>query len=95
MSGKLEDLAESYIEKKVIAFSKRRGYLYRKMQYIGRRKAADRFFFGQGGRLIMVEFKKWGEKPDEGQAREIARLRALGFEVHVIDNIADGMMLFA
>lgn len=88
------DALESHIEKKVVAHAKKRGFLVRKMQYIGRRKAADRFFFGPEGRLIIVEFKRFGKEPDEGQMREINRLRDLGFEVHVIDNVADGLLLF-
>lgn len=90
----IRDESEFYIERKVVSFAEKQGYLVRKMQYIGRRKAADRYFFGANGRLVMIEFKKTGEEPDEGQWREINRLRERGFEVYVIDNIADGIAIF-
>lgn len=85
---------ESYIEKQVIKAAESAGFMQRKVQYINRRGAPDRWLFGPGGRLIIIEFKKEGEKPEPHQEREIARLRNLGFEVHVIDNIADGRALF-
>ena len=85
---------ESYIEKHVVKAAEAAGFMQRKISYVNRRGAPDRFFFGPGGRLILVEFKKGGEKPEPHQEREIARLRNLGFEVHVIDNVADGRALF-
>lgn len=85
---------ESYIEKQVIRAAEAAGFMQRKVSYINRRGAPDRWLFGPGGRLIIIEFKREGEKPDPHQDREIKRLRDLGFEVHVIDNVADGRALF-
>lgn len=85
---------ESYIERTVVKAAEAAGFIQRKVGYINRHGAPDRFFFGPGGRLIMIEFKKEGEKPKPHQEREIKRLRDLGFEVHVIDNVADGRALF-
>ena len=85
---------ESYIEKQVIKAAEAAGFIQRKVSYINRRGAPDRWLFGPGGRLIIIEFKAEGKKPDLHQEREISRLRALGFEVHVIDNVADGRALF-
>jgi hypothetical protein len=42
-----------------------------------------------GGRVVFIEFKAPGKKPTPLQAAWHARLRALGFEVHVIDNVSD------
>lgn len=85
---------ESYIEKQVIKAAEVAGFIQRKVAYVNRAGAPDRWLFGPGGRLIIVEFKRPGEKPKPHQEREIKRLRDLGFEVHVIDNVADGMALF-
>lgn len=86
---------ESYIERKVVAAAEAAGFMQRKVVYMNRAGSPDRWFFGPGARLIIIEFKKEGEKPEPHQEREIARLRNLGFEVHVIDNVADGKALFA
>ncbi len=85
---------ESYIEKKVIAAAEAAGFMQRKVKYINRNGAPDRWFFGPGGQLIIIEFKKAGEKPDLHQEREIKRLRDRGFKVYVIDNVEDGKALF-
>lgn len=95
MSSKKTDLAEiSGVEEPVIEFAKRHGWLERKMKYVNRRNCPDRWFF-KAGRLVIVEFKKPGEKPSIGQKREHARLRRQGFEVHVIDKAEDGYALLA
>ncbi len=44
---------------------------------------------------FVVEFKKPGEKPTALQRRRIRRLRALGVEVHVIDDVATFSSLVA
>jgi len=85
---------ESYIEKKVIAAAEAAGFMQRKVKYINRNGAPDRWFFGPTGQLIIIEFKKAGEKPDPHQEREIKRLRDRGFKVYVIDNVEDGKALF-
>ena len=85
---------ESYIEKQVVKAAEAAGFIQRKVTYQHRAGAPDRWFFGDGGRLIIIEFKKPGEKPEPHQEREIKRLRDRGFDVHVIDNVADGRALF-
>lgn len=85
---------ESHIERTVCEFAKSRGWMVRKVSYIGRRGAPDRWFFGPNAQLKIIEFKKEGKPPKPHQEREIARLRDLGFDVHVIDNITDGKALF-
>lgn len=87
-------MREIGIEIEVVSYAESQGWMVRKVAYLGRRGAPDRWFFAPGGRLVMVEFKRPGEEPDLIQAREIARLIALGFEVHVIDDIESGKELF-
>lgn len=85
---------ESYIEDRVTKAATSAGFLQRKVCYINRRGAPDRWYFGPGGKLIIIEFKRPGEVPDLHQKREIDRLRNLGFDVHVIDDVAKGKALF-
>lgn len=75
------------------------GWLRRKVKWIGRRNAPDDIFgrafvepckhCGAHGRVLLIEFKRPGKKPNITQRREIARLREAGFEVHVVDNVLD------
>jgi hypothetical protein len=62
---------------------------------LGRKGAPDRWFFAPGGRLLIVEFKApGGGVLSFHQNKAIRWLRAFGFEVHVIDDIDEGMALF-
>ena len=45
---------ESYIEKKVIAAAEAAGFMQRKVKYINRNGAPDRWFFGPAGQLIII-----------------------------------------
>ena len=86
------DPLESYIEKKVCAHATKTGWLVRKLEWVGRHGAPDRFF-AKGGRIVLIEFKRRGKKPTEHQSKEIDRLREVGVEVHVADNIEDGIAI--
>lgn len=73
--------------------------IIRKLKWIGRRNAMDRFFArayrkpcrecGARGRVVLIEFKRKGKKPNITQEREIARFRDAGVEVYVVDDLAD------
>lgn len=80
---------ESYIERKVVEYSKKLGWFVRKLQWVGRHGAPDRLFI-KDGRVVFIEFKAKGKKPTENQKREIERLREQGMEVYVIDDIEEG-----
>jgi len=62
---------------------KKRGWINRKMAYIGRRGCADRYFF-KDGKVLMVELKTPTGTTSKLQTREHAKLFAAGFYVHVI-----------
>lgn len=51
----------------------------------GRANVPDRVVLFNTGWVDFVELKRPGAKPRPGQRREHARLRALGFDVFVID----------
>ena len=76
---------EASVEDDVVAWAENRGWLVRKMQYVGRRGCPDRFFF-RNGNLVIIEFKRPGRKgPDPQQAREHKRYAEAGWKVHTIN----------
>ena len=83
-------MLEFQIEREVVAKAEIAGYEVRKVQWIGRRGAMDRVFFGHG-KCIWIEFKAPGEEPEGQQAREIRRLKKRYPHIHVCDNVADAL----
>lgn len=75
--GKIED----HLKKQVKATDGE----YRKLKWIARNGAPDRFVFWPGVSAF-IEVKKPGEQPTIQQAREHARLRAAGLNVYVVDS---------
>lgn len=69
-------------ESDAVAWAENNGWVVRKMQYIGRRGCADRFFFGYG-KILMIEFKKLDGELSQNQSREHERLMDVGCPVHV------------
>lgn len=84
---------ESVIEKESIDYASYRGWIYRKLKWIGRRGAPDRLFVRRG-RCLFVEFKQAGEGPTTQQAREHQRLRDAGATVHVVDSVDRAREIF-
>lgn len=78
----LERNVETYFVQQVEAH----GGLQRKLEWVGRRHGMDRFVKFLGVPVVLVELKRPGKKPREGQEREIGRLRAVGVDVRVIDS---------
>lgn len=89
------DLLEAQIEKEVCRYAAAHGWLERKLRILGRKGAPDRWFFhpSEGGRLVVIEFKRPGEGPEPLQRREMTRLRDHGVSVHVVDSVAQGKAL--
>lgn len=83
---------ERSIEKTVVRLAERAGWVVRKLEWIGRRGAPDRVFFGFG-RCVFIEFKRPGERPTGQQLRELERLAALYPEVHCTDNVEDALQI--
>lgn len=81
----LERDVEAYLVKRV----KEIGGEIRKVGWIGRRGAPDRFVMTPGSRPnFWVELKAPGKKPEPHQQREIERLQKYDEIVHVIDSFA-------
>lgn len=83
----------AHVQNPVVAYAKSRGWLARKMQFIGMRGCPDYWFF-KNGETIIVEFKDKGKPPEAQQVRRIRELVGAGMKVYVIDNYEDGCALF-
>jgi hypothetical protein len=53
----------------------------------------DRLLLIPGGKPLFIEFKRPGEVPRPLQAQRIDTLRALGYDVSVIDDYDKGMQI--
>lgn len=76
-----EGRIEAYLKKRVTET----GGEVRKLAWLGRRGAPDRFVWWRGPVFAFVELKRPGGKATIGQKREHAKLRVGGFSVYVID----------
>ena len=85
-------MRESVVEKKVTDYARKRGWLSYKWVSPSQRGVPDRMYF-RGGKLMLVEFKAPNKKPTPYQLVIHQRLAAMGFVVHVIDNIENGKAL--
>lgn len=88
------DYGESAVVKATNAAAKKAGFLHRKVVYQGRRGAPDDWYFGHGGRLIIVEHKRPRKGPRIQQEREIDRLRERGFDVRVVNTVEKARRVF-
>lgn len=70
------------------------GWLIRKCKWIGRRAAPDRWAAKKGHVPFFLEFKRPGEELGPAQKLEIARMRAAGAIVHVVDSWEKAMEVF-
>ena len=85
-------LLESVIEQRVYAWASAHGWYPKKMATPGRRGTADHYFHGFG-RIVVVEFKRPGERPRGSQSEEHAKLMRHGIRVYVIDSVEQGIAL--
>jgi hypothetical protein len=79
-------MRERDIEKYLVQKVKKLGGIAYKFTSPARRSVPDRLCVLPKNEVFFVELKAPGKKPTEGQEREIARLRALGCKVFVIDS---------
>ncbi len=84
---------EAKIETKACKYADELDILHRKVKYVGRRGASDRWFFPSHRPLFIIEFKKPGGEFQPGQEVEIGKLRARGYKVFVCDNVEEAKSL--
>ena len=75
---------EKDIENYLVREAKKRGALAYKFTAPGRRSVPDRIILARG-RTIFVEVKRPGGQPTPLQLQEHDKLRAQGFNVHLVD----------
>ena len=80
-------MLERDIEAHLVKRVKEMGGECRKVNWVGRNGAPDRFVMMPGG-CTWIELKAPGQKAKPHQAREHARMLAMGQRVLVIDSIA-------
>lgn len=78
-------MRESKIEKYLVQKVVEAGGLVRKLKWIGKLGAPDRFIV-LNGRVVLVECKALGELPRASQAAEIKKLTKHGVRVVVVDS---------
>ncbi len=79
-------MSEKHVEKQLINRIKSMGGIAFKFTSPGRRSVPDRLCLLPGGRVLFIECKAPGKRPTALQTREHERLRALGFDVLIIDS---------
>ena len=84
---------ESQVQAEVTRYARERGWLVRRLQYIGRVGAPDIIAFRAGG-YRLVEFKGSDGKLRPGQVAEHATLSKHGVLVYVIEDLETGYALF-
>jgi hypothetical protein len=86
---------ERKVEAHLVKLAKQRGFLCRKLRWIGRNGAPDRVLFTPKGLVIWVEVKAPGKRPSRLQEAEHTRLRMFNQLVYVVDSEAAVEELFA
>lgn len=80
-------MRELDLERRVVARITALGGMAYKFASPSRRGVPDRLCLLPGGRVVFVEVKAPGRKPTALQQAEHERLRALGFDVRVVDSL--------
>ncbi len=84
------DPLERDIERKVCDYAKSLKFLCYKFTSPSRRSVPDRMFITPSGVVFFIEFKRWGKQLPPSQEVEIAKIRATGVDVFVVDNVDMG-----
>jgi hypothetical protein len=84
---------ESYTENKVVAWARNNGVLTTKV--LGAKGWPDRAFWFSEGAVVLVEFKRQGERPRKLQRFIMAQLRALQYDVIWTDSYEEAIEYLA
>lgn len=89
---KARKVLEKVIEGAVIRYAKKRCPTVEivKLNGMGKRSHPDRMFLFPPGLVLFIEFKREGEEPTPLQAHLHKKWKALGFKVHVVDDVKQG-----
>ena len=81
-------MKEQFVERKLVSMVKNMGGLALKFTSPGFDGMPDRLVLFPGGKIAFVEVKAPGKKPRALQIARHEMLRALGFQVYVLDSIS-------
>lgn len=86
-------LEKENIENPVVAYAKRRGIRFLKLNTAGNHGWPDRLFFVPGGRPIIIEFKRPGGEVSGQQSDHIGYLKRMGYDAYVVEEVAVGIAI--
>lgn len=82
-------MREKYIEQKLVSEVKKRGGICLKLASTGLDGIPDRLVLMANGKIAFVELKAPEQKPRKIQLVRIKKLKELGFNAYVLDNVKD------
>ena len=82
-------MREKHIEQKLVSEVKRRGGICLKLASTGLDGIPDRLVLMAKGKIAFVELKAPEQKPRKLQLVRIKKLKELGFNAYVLDNVKD------
>ncbi len=82
---------ERTIEAAVVRWAKAQGIESLKLNTMGRRSMPDRLFWLNGGRPLLIEFKRPGKRPTKLQAYTMKKLKGLGYAVVWCDSAEEAI----
>jgi len=84
---------ESHLERLSDERAKKLGWIVRKLSWVGRRSAPDKFY-ARRGKVILIEYKQPGEPLRPDQFLELKELRKFGVIVFIVDNLKSAYAIF-
>lgn len=85
---------ETKIETDYVNYVARRGCLSIKCSVPGRRNWPDQQTLCGNGYSFFIEFKRKGREPRRAQLARHRKVRAMGYNVYVCDNLDDAIRIF-
>lgn len=86
-------MRESQIENAVCRHARNYQWWPLKLKIVNHLGFPDRMLLGAGGRVVFIEFKAPRKKSRPSQRLVISKLKSMGFEVYVVDDIEKGKRL--
>lgn len=85
---------EAKVEAQYVCYVAERGCLSIKCSVPGRRNYPDQQTLCGNGYSFFIEFKREGEKPRRAQLARHQKLRDMGYNVYVCDNLDEAIAIF-
>ena len=79
-------ILESEIENKAVYLAELQGYVSYKLQFVGKKGAPDRIFFGHG-KCVLIEFKRPGQTLDANQEKRHIEIKPIYQHIYVCSSV--------